>query len=97
MRKNNNFDFWTVHDGERVRVVGTVSPYYPAQGPTYSCGGQPAEGNEIEDFAAYDADGQEIEDVDGKLLDALEDEILEHVAQAKADAMADAAEHKGDI
>lgn len=37
-------------DGQEIElaVVYDVSPYIPATGPTYSCGGQPAEGGEVE-------------------------------------------------
>ncbi len=97
MRKNDGFDFTAVYDGETVRVVGSVSPYYPAQGPTYSCGGQPAEGNEIEDFRAFDAAGNEIEDADDEMLRALEDEILEHVDEARAEDCAAYAEYRRDM
>lgn len=37
-------------DGEdfELEVEADLSPFIPATGPTYSCGGQPAEGGEIE-------------------------------------------------
>ena len=31
-----------------LAVVYDVTPYRPATGPTYACGGQPAEGGEVE-------------------------------------------------
>lgn len=41
----------TIHRGDdelEVEVEYTISPYIPESGPTYDCGGQPAEGGEVE-------------------------------------------------
>ncbi len=41
----------TIERGEdeiELAVIYDVTPFIPATGPTYDCGGQPAEGGEIE-------------------------------------------------
>ena len=94
MRRGHHFDITLDYNEEPVRVVGEISPYYPAQGPTYSCGGQPAEGGEIEDYKIFDASGNEIEDPDGIIIEALQDEIYEKVSDLIAADMCEAAEHR---
>lgn len=50
-------------DGEEVEIVihYTIVPYIPEQGPSYACGGQPAEGGYAEIEQVLDADGNEFE------------------------------------
>lgn len=38
-------------------VEYSISPYYPARGPSWSCAGEPAEGGEVEDMTVTH-DGQ---------------------------------------
>ena len=41
-------------DGEtEIEVEYTATPIIPATGPTYACGGQPAEGGEVEIVKAW--------------------------------------------
>ena len=41
-------------DGEtEIEVEYTTTPFVPATGPTYACGGQPAEGGEVEIIKAW--------------------------------------------
>ena len=94
--KHRHFDMTLTYDGHAVRVTGRVTPGQPATGPTYDCGGTPPEPSEIEDFLVFDEAGHEIEDADGEILEALEDEIIEHVSQDVADDMNDAAEYRHD-
>lgn len=44
-----------------VAIHYTIIPYIPETGPTYSCGGQPAEGGYAEIEQVLDEDGTEIE------------------------------------
>lgn len=76
-----------------LRIVGEMSPWIPAQGPTYSCGGQPAEGGEVEDYKIFE-DGKEIEDTDGEILEAVLDEVYEKVQEEMSSAKYEAAEHR---
>ena len=94
--RSMDFDMMLVYDGHTVRVTGRVTPGQPEQGPTYSCGGQPAEPPEIEDLCVYAEDGTEME-VDDEIFESMQDEILEHVSQNEADDMNDAAERRNDM
>lgn len=92
-----NFDYEMVYDGESVRVTGSISKYRPATGPSMAhAGGDPAEGGEIEDFQVFDESGKELDDDDGAILRALEDDIIERASEAAEDAAADAAEARAD-
>ncbi|WP_299134549.1 hypothetical protein [uncultured Amaricoccus sp.] len=51
---------FTRDDDTDAEIIYTLTPYYPAKGPSWNDPGYPAEGENIEDLAAY-ADGVEIE------------------------------------
>ena len=46
-----------------AKVAYSVTPYIPEQGPTYACGGQPAEGGEVEDIRVVRLWSEEIQKV----------------------------------
>lgn len=99
--RNSPFDVTVLWDDgvsddyRHLRVIGEISRYYPAQGPTYSCGGQPAEGGDIEDYKIFDkVTGAEIPDPDGKIIDAIQDEVYDKVSEEAASDQADAAERR---
>lgn len=95
MSKSHGFDMTLPWEDGEIRVTGTITAGYPATGPTYDCGGTPAEPPEIEDFQAFAFDGTEIEDTD-EILAALEDTIMEQASEdADCDAD-DAAEARAD-
>jgi len=85
-----------VYDGASVRVTGSVSPGYPERGPSYACGGTPAEPPEVEDLCIYAEDGTEMEDADGDIFEALQDDILERVSEDDAADQCEAAERRHD-
>lgn len=97
--RNHGFDvkvtyFLDDEDGIEIRIEGEISPFIPAQGPTYSCGGQPAEGGEIEDYKIFNAaTGAEIEDPNGDILDSVMDDVLEAISEDAAADQEDAREH----
>ena len=76
-RSNPAFDLTVIYDGEELRAVGTIEPSEPATGPTYDCGGTPGCSAYVEEVTFTDSDGKEVEDPDGKILAAVEDDILE--------------------
>ncbi len=81
-RRGSNFDFIMEYDGERIRVTGFMTDYTPAT--MYDRNGDvgsPAEGGEIEDYKVFKMDGTEIPDDDGKIIDALDEDIFERVSQ----------------
>ena len=86
MSRSHGFDV-TVNwdDGEAIRsirVKGKISEYRPAV--MYLRNGDPgypAEGGEIEDYKIYAEDGTEIDDSDGKILAAVEDEVYEKASE----------------
>ena len=104
--RNHGFDVTVMWDDggdelREIRVVGEISRYIPAQGPTYDCGGQPAEGGEIEDYKIYEVSelngmGQEIEDHDGKILEAVYDDVMEQASEDAAGDACDAADARRD-
>ena len=96
MSRRRHFDMVLVYDGESVRVTGSVSPGYPERVPSYDCGGTPAEPPEVEDLRIYAEDGTEIEDADGDIFEALQDDILERVSEDDAADQCEAAEHRHD-
>ena len=96
MRRHRKFDLLFVLDGESLRVTGTMIPGYPETGPTYSCGGTPAEGPELDGVQIFDDAGNEIEDVDGGIVELLADSIIERVMESEAGDRAAAAEYRSD-
>lgn len=77
----NYFDLDLIYDGEDIRATGLVTKYYPATGPNMDhAGGDPAEGGEIEDLRFF-RNGVEIEDHDGEMEKALEDDIRSGAAE----------------
>ncbi len=100
-RKNENFNVSVIldesgsQDYREVRIVGEISPYYPAV--MYLSNGDPgypAEGGEIESYRIFDkSTGKEIEDPDGDILDSVLDEVYEKISEDIASDKADAAEH----
>ena len=93
---SHSFDMTLVYDGEEVRVKGTIDPGEPETGPTWDCGGTPGCGPSIDDFNVFRGDGSKIEDTDGKIFAALEDEILRRASEDAADDAASAAEDAAD-
>ena len=75
MKKAINFDMVLTLDGESIRAVVRVGAYYPAVMHL-------AEGGEIEEYQFFGADGKEIVDADGKILDSLEADIFEKLDSA---------------
>lgn len=49
-RRNHEFEMAVTYKGHELRVTGTVTPEVPETGPTYDCGGTPAEPACIEDM-----------------------------------------------
>ncbi len=84
MIRNTFFSMELPYEDGLVRVEGSISPYFPATGPSMeSAGGDPAEGGEIEDFKAWKIIGGvkvETEETD-EILKSLEDKIRETVAE----------------
>lgn len=85
------FDLWLTHDfdgsgREDAHVTGRIIPGYPATGPTYDCGGTPAESPELDDvkiFRVIDGKEVEVEDGDGEIASALWDDIFEKAAESE--------------
>lgn len=73
-----------------LQVTYSVTPYVPAQGPTYASGGQPAEGGEVE-LISVTLDGRE-----ETLTDAEESAILQACEERAADDLADYASDRAD-
>ena len=100
--RNHGFDVTVMYDDggdelREIRVVGEISRYIPAQGPTWDCGGQPAEGGEIEDYTITDkATGETIDDEDGKIIDAVYDDVMEQASEDAAGDACDAADARRD-
>jgi hypothetical protein len=100
--RNHGFDVTVMWDDggdelREIRVVGEISRYYPAQGPTYSCGGQPAEGVNIEEWTIFDKlTGAEIPDPDGKILESVQDAVYEKADEDAAGDACDAADYRRD-
>ena len=93
--KSPSFDLEVVYDGETLRAVGTIDPGEPETGPTYDCGGTPGEPAHV-DEVIFTRDGIEVEDPDGKILAAVEDDIMEQASQDAQDDADDAAEARAD-
>ena len=87
MGKDNYFNVRVIFDGEEYRAQGYITQYFPATGPTMDhAGGEPAEGGELEDVRLYQSvDGveMEVEDEEGEILNAVEDQIREKVDDDK--------------
>lgn len=85
MKQNTYFDLDLIYDGEDIRAVGYITPYFPATGPSMeSAGGDPEEGGEIEDLKLWrrvDGKDVEVEDPDGEIALALQDDIYEGAAR----------------
>ncbi len=94
--KSNELDLTLVYDGEDIRAVGTIDTGEPPTGPSYDCGGTPGFPAHVDDVKFFAADGSEIEDPDGKILAAIEDEIIEKASEQFADDDASAQEDKAD-
>lgn len=94
MSRTRRFTFDAEHMvGRRVidlRVTYSVTPGCPEQGPTYSCGGQPAEPDEVE-IIAVKHNGQPF-----TLSDDEEDALLQQAIERVADDMADEAAAEAD-
>lgn len=60
-----------------LQVTYSVTPFIPEKGPTYSCGGQPAEGGEVE-VISVTLDGHE-----ETLADA-EEELIQQACEERA-------------
>ncbi len=75
-------------DGQDIdlRVIYDVTPYIPATGPTYSCGGQPAEGGEVELISVRQLNG-----LDFALTDAEEAALIAECEERAGDDMAEEA------
>lgn len=88
------FDTTIERDGEEieVRVIYDISPIIPARGPTYSCGGQPAEGGEIE-LISVTCDGKPFATTEAE-DDALVAECIERSARDMDDEAAAHADWK---
>lgn len=81
------FDLPMVYDfgdgKETVRVTGTITPGYPERGPSYDCGGTPAEPPGIEDFSVFrKISGIEVEVED---VDDIHDELYDAIMEATID------------
>ena len=85
MRSNPGFDVHVTYDGESLRAVGTIEPAEPATGPTYDCGGTPGCSAYVEDVKFTDENGVEVEDPNGEILKAVEDDILEQAGSDRDD------------
>ena len=87
MKKNRGhyFNEEVTYKGHSLRIEGDVTPGSPATGPTYDCGGYPGDPPCIEDYTVYlihiKKDGKhkerKIEDTDGKIIEAVHDELHE--------------------
>jgi|SRR3990172_3015806 len=84
IRRNYHFSLILPYDfgdgNEDCHVTGSITPGYPATGPTYACGGTPIDPPDIEDFCArrmIDGKEVEIEDTDA-ILEDLFDDIMEY-------------------
>lgn len=111
--RNHGFDVTVLWDDggdelREIRVVGEISRYYPAQGPTYDCGGQPAEGGDIEDYKVFERvvnplDDNlkskvwlELDDESGTILEAVIDDVMEQASEDSAGDACDAADARRD-
>lgn len=92
----NRFKFWAELDRNpdvdpiEVEVTYSVTPYSPATGPTYACGGQPEEGGEIE------IEGATFEGVEIPLSKAEVEYLATKAGERSRDDLADAAADYGD-
>jgi hypothetical protein len=83
MNRYVRFDIKTDYRGHKLRLIGRVSPGYPERGPSYDCGGTPAEPAEIEEISISMVRGKKerpLEDRNGDLADALYDTVMEALA-----------------
>lgn len=70
-------------NGLRFEVSGQAHPGYPAKGPTYDCGGEPAEGPElnVKEIAILDdEDGEyplDINELNEKIFGEIEEAVFE--------------------
>ena len=94
--KSHSFDLEVTYDGETLRAFGTIDPGEAPTGPTYDCGGTPGCGPTIEDVTFTREDGSEIEDPCGKILAAVEDDIMEQAGEESEDADEMRAEARAD-
>ena len=81
------------YEGEadiELEVTYSVTPYIPAQGPTYACGGQPAEGGDVE-LISVKLGGEE-----ETLTDAEEDALIAVCEKRAAEDCADEAAAEAD-
>lgn len=73
---------------DEIELTGVydVTPFIPASGPTYACGGQPAEGGEIE-LISVRHNGAEFpltEDEEAALIDKLAEQSGEDMAEEES-------------
>lgn len=86
------FDTTIERDDEEIelRVIYDVSPLIPERGPTYDCGGQPAEGGEVE-LISVTRDGQPF-----TLTDAEEAALINECSNRSGDDIAEEAAAEAD-
>lgn len=80
MKRNNEFDVIVQYQGHRLRITGSVDPGCRQTGPTWDCGGTPAEPASIEDTRIWmirNDRQREIQDYQGNLAAELEPDIFE--------------------
>lgn len=70
-----------------VQVEFTCSPYIPEQGPSFSSGGQPAEGGEVELGRGWVLIGKERAEAPCWLMDIIsnDDDLMGDLAEAAAE------------
>lgn len=98
MSKGHGFDVRVIHEERELRITGTISKFYPAvMHLPNGDPGYPAEGGEIEDYVITDAEtGEAIEDDDGKILEAVADDVYEQAAANAEDDKEDADERRAE-
>lgn len=92
MKGGRHFDMTLPWEDGKIRVTGHVTRYYPAvMHLANGDPGYPAEGGEVEDLKIFACDGTEMDDSDGAIFRAIEDDIYEAVSEADCGPDPDAA------
>jgi len=83
--RSHRFNLHIRHGSHHLRVEGSVSPGRPQRGPTYSCGGEPAEPPEFEYYKMFLLRGKRerlLDDPDCKLINEIEDQIFDELSES---------------
>lgn len=79
--KRHHFEMELVYKGHELNIEGYVLPGCPERGPTYDCGGTPAEPAELEDLTIRLVHGDKSREikVSDHLFDVLYEKIIDSI------------------